>query len=97
MPALINWGAHEAADAYKQHLLKVETILAYLHLLEDSQTATEDDMILILDGFDIWLQLRPEVLLKRYYKIMEATDERSISLYGEPARHSILSVKVVFD
>lgn len=88
MPALINWGAPEAEDAYKQHLAKVETILSYLHQLES--TASPDDLILILDGYDIWLQLRSEILIKRYYKVMQATDARSQELYGQHARHTIL-------
>lgn len=88
MAALINWKAPEAKDAYVQHLAKVSTILNYLHILE--KTASQDDLILILDGYDIWLQLRPEVLLKRYFKVIEATDARSQELYGKPARHTIL-------
>lgn len=93
-PALINWGAPEAEDAYVQHLAKIETILNYLNKLSDTKTASDDDLILILDGYDIWLQLSSEVLLKRYFKVIEATNTRSRSLYGHDARHSILYVKI---
>ncbi|KAL1305404.1 hypothetical protein AAFC00_002292 [Neodothiora populina] len=90
IPALINWGAPEAKDAYKQHLAKIETILNYLNKLQATKTAADDDLILILDGFDIWLQLHHEVLIKRYFKVIDDTNARSEALYGHPARHSVL-------
>ena len=90
VPALINWNAPEASDAYRQHIAKVETILNYLHKMGNTTNVAKDDMVLILDGYDIWLQLRPEVLLKRYFKILEATNARSEELYGQDTKTTIL-------
>ncbi|KAF2159224.1 hypothetical protein M409DRAFT_30362 [Zasmidium cellare ATCC 36951] len=81
-PVLINYGDHEASDPYVQHLAKVEGILRYLETLEPSGDYAED-LVLIVDGYDIWFQLRPDVLLKRFYEINAAADARAIETYGE--------------
>ena len=81
-PILINYGAPEAENAYVQHLAKVEGILKYLETIETSSDYAED-LVLILDGYDIWFQLRPDVLLKRYYEVNNAANERWVNTYGE--------------
>lgn len=77
---MINWAAPEAKDAYKQHLAKIETILAYLETLTPK---TPEDLVLIVDGYDVWFQLRPDVLLKRYYAMNEVADRIARETYGE--------------
>ncbi|KAJ9627749.1 hypothetical protein H2203_002962 [Taxawa tesnikishii (nom. ined.)] len=79
-PIFINWGAHEAADAYKQHIQKIETILAYMETITPK---TEQDLVLIVDGFDVWYQLRPDVMLKRYYAMNAVADQIAREAYGE--------------
>ncbi|PIA93040.1 hypothetical protein CB0940_04800 [Cercospora beticola] len=81
-PVLINYGDHEATDGYVQHLAKVEGILRYLEKLEASDEYQED-LVLIIDGYDIWFQLRPDVLLKRFFAINAAANARTIERYGE--------------
>jgi hypothetical protein len=81
-PVLINWGAVEnKEDAYVQHLAKVWTILAYLDHLHE--TGKKDDLVLIVDGFDIYFQLPPEVILKRYFEENERADRRAEALVGK--------------
>lgn len=48
-PILINYGAKEAPNPYVQHLAKVETLLHYLNRLKP---ISNDDIVLILDGYD---------------------------------------------
>lgn len=67
-----------------QHLAKVEGILKYLDRLESSVEYAED-LVLIVDGYDLWLQLGPEVLLRRYYELNAAANARLIETYGEKA------------
>lgn len=81
-PVLINYGDHEEKDPYKQHLGKVEGILKYLEQIEQSDEYAED-LVLIIDGFDVWFQLRPDVLIKRYYDINAAADARAVERYGQ--------------
>lgn len=81
-PVLINYGDHEAKDGYVQHLAKVGGILNYLEGLESSDEYMED-LVLIIDGYDVWFQLRPDVLIKRFYAINAAANARTIQRYGE--------------
>ncbi|KAH8821912.1 hypothetical protein F5884DRAFT_769405 [Xylogone sp. PMI_703] len=82
-PVLINWGAPEAKDAYVQHLAKVWTILAYLDILVDNGKA--DDLVLIVDGFDVHFQLPPEVMLARYFQENERANKRIEAQHGRVA------------
>lgn len=81
-PILINYGATEDDDPYVQHLAKVEGILKYLEQQHDASPDTED-LALIIDGYDIWFQLRPEILIKRYYESNRAAHKRYVDQYGE--------------
>ncbi|KAB8337305.1 hypothetical protein FH972_021606 [Carpinus fangiana] len=72
-PVFINWGAKEDPDPYKVHMQKVNSILAYLDTFAPDR---HDDLVFILDGYDIWLQLPPDVIIKRYYEIIDAGNER---------------------
>jgi hypothetical protein len=81
-PVLINYGDHEEKDAYKQHLGKVEGLLNYLDQIVESDEQYDEDLVLIIDGFDVWFQLRPDVLIKRYYEINAAADARAVERYG---------------
>ncbi|EME44512.1 hypothetical protein DOTSEDRAFT_72101 [Dothistroma septosporum NZE10] len=81
-PVLINYGDVENEDAYVQHLAKVEGILRYLDHLEASDEY-EQDLILIVDGYDIWFQLRPDVLIKRFYDTNAAANAHAVEIYGQ--------------
>ena len=74
VPILINWGAKENKDAYVQHLAKVWTILDYLDTLY--KRGQKDDLVLIIDGFDIHFQLPPEVIVSRYFQENERANKR---------------------
>ncbi|KAF2724181.1 hypothetical protein K431DRAFT_282449 [Polychaeton citri CBS 116435] len=80
-PIFINYGQHEDANPYVQHLAKVQGILRWLEQQEKS-AEYGNDLVLILDGYDIWFQLRPDVLLKRYYEMNRKADQRVIEMYG---------------
>jgi hypothetical protein len=84
-PILINWAHPEEKDPYKQHIAKVQGILDYLYTIEPAgQNATyQEDLVLIIDGYDVWFQLRQDVLIRRYYDIIRRADERTIKDYGE--------------
>lgn len=82
-PVLINWGAPEAKDAYVQHLAKVWTILSYLDVLVAN--GKEDDLVLIVDGFDIHFQLPLDVMLARYFAENERANRRIEDEVGKEA------------
>ena len=59
VPHLINYGAVEdLEDAYKQHLTKVAGILRYLEQLDTTNDESDEELVLIVDGYDIWFQVR---------------------------------------
>ena len=86
-PVLINFGDDEEEDPYVQHLGKVEGLLEYLQRLEDSSDY-DTDFVLIVDGYDGWFQLMPDVLIKRYYEVVKQADARAKKIYGEEVAES---------
>ena len=78
-PVLINWDAPEAADAYVQHLMKVEGVLDYLNMLSEDQ---QDDLVFMLDGFDAWFQLPGDALIQRYYDVVNRAAQENLKIYG---------------
>ena len=77
-PTLINWGAAEDEDKYVQHLAKVEGILNYLTGIPPEQ---ENDLVLVIDGYDTWLQLPPDILIQRYYAVVEGNARMQEELF----------------
>ncbi|KAF4965716.1 hypothetical protein FSARC_6499 [Fusarium sarcochroum] len=83
-PVVINWGVdfHDITHwARGQKLLKIPGFVKYLdnvlHPMADpSEKLQEDDIVVIVDGYDTWFQLPPEVLLNRYYDINKKANER---------------------
>lgn len=67
-PILIGWGGHGAYNGKESHLFKVSEGLAYLNSVPPEQ---DDDLVLMLDAYDIWMLLRPEVIISRYNEIIK--------------------------
>lgn len=94
-PILINWAATENQDAYVQHLAKVETILKYLDKL--FWAGKQDDLVLIVDGYDIHFQLPPSVMIERYFEVNALADKRTESKVGKwNMRNHDLKQTVIF-
>ena len=73
-PILVNWGGKvDSNNRFATHLAKINSILEYLRGLPASN---DKDLILIVDGYDVWFQLRPEVLIRRYYDTIARSNER---------------------
>lgn len=81
-PILLNFGdVEDHDDPYVQHLAKVQGIYEYLQKI-DTASEFNEDLVLIIDGYDLWFQLRPDVLIKRYYAINKAANQRAVEKYG---------------
>lgn len=66
-PTLINWGKEFHNDSLSSggsHLAKISGVL---HYLREVGKDSDDDLVMIIDAYDVWLQLRPDILLSRYY------------------------------
>lgn len=72
-PILINWGAPEDEDDYVQHLAKVETILNHLNALPSDR---DNDLYFMIDGYDAWFQLSPDILIQRYHSLVAKSSQR---------------------
>ncbi|KAM0437044.1 hypothetical protein ACHAQK_007522 [Fusarium lateritium] len=55
----------------------------------------ENDLVLILDAHDVWLQLPPDILLQRYVQVNKAANRRVASLYGPQAPGSVHQTIIV--
>ena len=93
-PIFIGWDGRGMYNGSESHLFKITETLTYLHSLPAS---ADNDLVLLLDAYDIWLQLRPEVMIERYYHVLKQNDQRvkEEGLYnkfhgGARIRHSIV-------
>lgn len=50
--------------------------------LNDDKKVQDDDLVLIVDGYDVWFQLPPEVLIERYHMVTREANERLRRRYG---------------
>lgn len=77
-----------------QNLAKIHGIVKYL---KKFPVERDQDIVLIVDGYDIWFQLRPDVLIKRYYEIILAANERLASKFGlEAMAEHVIYQSVIF-
>ncbi|RYP49475.1 hypothetical protein DL768_004834 [Monosporascus sp. mg162] len=90
---IINW-KKTFQDSHLPHgghdLAKVQGIHDFLKQLG---SGTDNDLILIADGYDTWFQLRPSVLIDRYYAINDRANKRLYKELGSKAR---ISQRVIF-
>ncbi|KAF2135533.1 uncharacterized protein K452DRAFT_239214, partial [Aplosporella prunicola CBS 121167] len=81
-PVLINWEGKGEFDASISHLAKVRGLAKHLDSFPPER---DQDLVLIIDGFDVWLQLRPEVMIQRYYATIHEHKERLEARFGREA------------
>jgi len=84
-PTLINWGAtfdDKSLVAGGSHIAKISGVLEYLRKLGPER---DDDLLLLVDGYDIWFQLRPSALVSRFHAINNAANARIRKTMGSRA------------
>ena len=72
-------------------MAKLQAVYSYL---QDAKHVKEDDIVLIVDGYDVWFQLPSDVMIRQYQNIVMDANERLRERYGltrpssagEPAR-----------
>ena len=76
-PVIVNWAPEQEADmineSTRSHLLKISGVLDFLEWVtsDDAHGASkldEDDLVLMLDAYDVWLQLPPDVLFATLFR-----------------------------
>ncbi|KAK3670753.1 hypothetical protein LTR78_009325 [Recurvomyces mirabilis] len=78
-PLIINWN-----QEFNDNSL-VEGIYDYVTGLD---TSHDEDLVLMLDGYDVWLQLRAQTLLDRYYHLNKMADTRTRAEMGSAANQA---------
>lgn len=105
-PTLINFNKTFDGDGPGKgsHTGKIRGIHDYLAY---DTKLKPDDTVLIVDGYDVWFQLPPEVLLRRYRQMLERSNDRLMKEFGAAREHpspqartlktpAMLQLRVVF-
>lgn len=71
------------------HLGKITETLKYLSTFNSSNDA---DLVMLLDAYDIWLQLPPAVLLSRYARLNRAVDELRAQQMGPAGNNHVQTI-----
>lgn len=80
-PTLINYGKTFEGDGWDKgtHTGKIKGVYDYLR---DSKQLKDHDVVLVIDGYDVWFQLPPEVMIWRYHSIVRGANERLRRQHG---------------
>ncbi|KAL8728676.1 MAG: hypothetical protein Q9166_005240 [cf. Caloplaca sp. 2 TL-2023] len=80
-PTLINYGKKFNGDSWDKgsHAGKIRGVFDYL---SDKKNVKDEDMVLIIDGYDVWFQLPPVVMIKRYHQLVNEANDRLRRRYG---------------
>jgi len=81
-PTLVNFGKEFHGDNWDKgtHAAKIRGISDFL---SDKSKVKDDDLVLIVDGYDVWFQLPPEVMIRRYHAMIVEANARLRRRYGE--------------
>lgn len=71
VPTLLGWNGQGEFDAAITHLAKLRTVKRYLDSLDPEK---DDDLVIIVDGYDIIHQLPAEVIIERYFDAARKAD-----------------------
>ncbi|KAF5592844.1 hypothetical protein FPCIR_5527 [Fusarium pseudocircinatum] len=72
IPMILGYSGESSLDAQKAHIAKLRAIKDYLHNAEGAS----DNLVIIVDGFDVLAQLPAEVMIQRYFTLMAQADQR---------------------
>lgn len=83
---MINLGERYTGNSAKEDPLADKVIGVYEYL-QKAEHFQDDDLVLIVDGLDIWFQLPPAVLIQRFYTLLDQNNERLRRQYGIKSIH----------
>ncbi|KAL8882605.1 MAG: hypothetical protein Q9192_007557, partial [Flavoplaca navasiana] len=86
-PTLINHGKKFEGDGWDKgsHAGKIRGVYDYLN---DKKKVKDDDMVLVIDGYDVWFQLPPVIMIKRYQQLINEANNRLRRRYGTELKHT---------
>ncbi|EHK19175.1 uncharacterized protein TRIVIDRAFT_14743, partial [Trichoderma virens Gv29-8] len=83
VPTLLGWHGVGEFDAAETHLAKLRSMQQYFTSLSPEE---DDDLAIIVDGYDILIQLPPEIMVERYFQIAERADAHLAKRFGVSVR-----------
>lgn len=81
-PTLINYGKTFDAKSDWSNGTHTGKVRGVYEFLTDRKKVKDDDLVLIIDGYDVWFQLPPKLMIERYYTLIGEANERLRSRYG---------------
>lgn len=79
VPSIVGYKGEGEYDAKKAHIAKLKAAARYLHNITN---ALDDDLVLIVDGFDVVAQLPAEATIQLYFDMMPVANQRVADRYG---------------
>lgn len=95
-PTIINWGVvfdDPTLVAGGSHLGKIKGVSRWLNTLPSERN---QDLVLVVDAYDVWFHLRPDVLLQRYHDINRQANARIRARMGKAMQLEQIQQTVVF-
>lgn len=96
-PQIINWQQTFNDPAFVEggsHLAKINGTAQYLYGLDETH---DNDLVLMLDGYDAWIQLRPQTAVDRFFKINSRANIRLDTAFGnKSAEHMGVRQDIIF-
>ncbi|KAF2083980.1 hypothetical protein K490DRAFT_50295 [Saccharata proteae CBS 121410] len=95
-PNIINW--NETFDnpnlvAGGSHIAKITGVLEFLRSLP---AESDSDLVLLVDGYDIWFQVAPSVIIERYHRINKEANARIRARLGPAAELEGIKQTILF-
>ncbi|KAH8179700.1 C6 zinc finger domain-containing protein [Sarocladium implicatum] len=84
-PTLLGWKAKGDFDAKGNHIAKLLGISRYLHNVKD---AADDDLVIVVDAFDVIAQTPAEATIQLYFDLIGAANERLAAQHGMTAEEA---------
>ena len=80
-PTLINYQKTFEGEGWDKgtHVGKIRGVYDYLR---NGANMADDDLVLIIDGYDVWFQLPPHIMITRYHSMLEDANKRLRNRYG---------------
>lgn len=78
-PLIVGYNGTGEFDAAVTHLAKLRAIKRYLDALDPTE---DDDLVLIIDGYDVLMQLPPEIMIERYFRMARAANAHLAKRFG---------------
>ncbi|KAM5344288.1 hypothetical protein ACJ41O_012825 [Fusarium nematophilum] len=73
IPTIVGYKGEGDYDAKKAHIAKLRAIKRYLYSEAGAQA---DDLVVVVDGFDVLAQIPADAMVERYFNLMAEADQK---------------------